>query len=196
MIALKLYFEFFKIGLFAVGGGLASLPFIYELAAKTNWFTNADIANMVAISESTPGPLGINMATYVGNTSLGVGGGLLATLGLITPSIIVIVVIAAFLSHFEDNRYVKSFFGTVRPVAVALITVAWLGIVNLAFFNNAFSLSAFEDLKGLWNTIVEVIDVWKLAFAAVLIIFIKKVQKYPIPTIIISAAVGMIFKMS
>lgn len=195
MIFLQLYFEFFKIGLFAVGGGLASLPFIYELSAKTGWFTDLDIANMVAVSESTPGPLGVNMATYVGCTTTGLGGGVVATLGLITPSILIIILIAAFLNHFEDNRYVKSFFGMIRPVAVALITVAWLGIVNLAFFGNAFSVAGLTDIPALWNQITAVVDWRMLVYAAVLLVFIKKVQKYPIPTILVSAAVGIVLKL-
>ena len=97
MIYLRLFLEFFKAGLFAVGGGLATLPFLSNMATSTGWFTHSQLADMVAVSESTPGPLGVNMATYVGYTVKGVPGAVIATLGLITPSVIIILIIALFL---------------------------------------------------------------------------------------------------
>ena len=90
---LTLMLEFFKIGLFSVGGGLATLPFLFDLAEKYNWFTASELTNMIAVSESTPGPIGVNMATYVGNTVGGVFGGITTTLSLVTPSLIVIYII-------------------------------------------------------------------------------------------------------
>ena len=104
MIYLLLFWEFFKTGLLAVGGGLATLPFLSNMADTTGWFTHSQLADMVAVSESTPGPMGVNMATYVGYTTAGIPGALIATLGLITPSIIVILIIAGFLKSFRDNR--------------------------------------------------------------------------------------------
>ena len=104
MIYLQLFYEFFKTGLFAVGGGLATLPFLYSMADKTGWFTAGDLANMIAVGESTPGPIGINMATYVGYVTCGIPGAVMATLGLITPSIIVILIIASVLKAFRENR--------------------------------------------------------------------------------------------
>ena len=100
MIFLELIYEFFKIGLFSIGGGLASLPFLYELSAKRGWFTLYDISNMVAVSESTPGPLGLNMSTYAGFKTLGLFGGIVSTAGLVIPSLIVICLIAKFLENF------------------------------------------------------------------------------------------------
>ena len=100
MIYLRLYWEFFKTGLFAVGGGLATLPFLSRMATATGWFTKAQLADMVAVSESTPGPLGVNTATYVGFTTAGLSGGVIATLGLITPAIAIILLIAAGLRNF------------------------------------------------------------------------------------------------
>ena len=97
MTLLRLMFEFFKTGLFAVGGGLATLPFLYEISDKTGWFSHADIADMIAISESTPGAIGINMSTYAGFKTAGVPGGILATLSLAAPSLIIILIIAKFL---------------------------------------------------------------------------------------------------
>ena len=91
MLILELCFRFFCCGLFAVGGGLATLPFLYNISKETGWYTFSDISNMIAVSESTPGPMGVNMATYVGFTTAGPAGAVIATLGLITPSIIVII---------------------------------------------------------------------------------------------------------
>ena len=110
MIYLRLFWEFFKVGLFSVGGGLATLPFLYSLGAKTGWFSTADVANMLAVSESTPGPIGVNMATYAGFDCGGVLGGVVATLGLVTPSVIVIVLIAMALQAFRTNKYVDAAF--------------------------------------------------------------------------------------
>ena len=111
ILYLQLFWEFFKTGLFAVGGGMATIPFLYDMADKTGWFTRNDLANMIAVSESTPGPIGVNMATYVGFVSgLGEGGtvgailgAIISTIGLITPSIIIIMIVAAILSSFKDN---------------------------------------------------------------------------------------------
>ena len=93
MIYLQLFWEFLKVGLFTVGGGLASLPFLYDISDRTGWYTHAQLADMIAISESTPGPIGINMATYVGFTSAGILGSVLATLGFIIPSIIIVSIV-------------------------------------------------------------------------------------------------------
>ena len=107
---LQLYWEFFKTGLFAVGGGMATLPFLKDIGEKTGWYTYADLMNMLAVSESTPGPIGINMATYVGFTAGGPLGALVATLGEVTPSIVVILIVAALLKSFRDNKYVNNAF--------------------------------------------------------------------------------------
>ena len=115
MLYLHLFWEFFKTGLFAVGGGLATLPFLQNMSDRTGWFTHAQLADMLAVSESTPGPIGVNMATYVGFSTGGVGGALIATLGLITPSVIVILIVAAFLKAFRDSKWVSAAFYALRP---------------------------------------------------------------------------------
>lgn len=106
----QLFWQFFKTGLFAVGGGLATLPFLQEMSRLTHWFTTTDIADMVAVSESTPGPLGVNMATYVGFKTAGFAGGAIATLGLIAPSIIIILIIARMLRRFQSSAIVSQIF--------------------------------------------------------------------------------------
>ena len=106
MMLLRLFWEFFKIGLFAVGGGMATIPFLYDLSDRTGWFTYTQLADMIAISESTPGPIGVNMATYVGFTVAGIPGAVIATIGEVTPSIIVILIVAAMLTKFRNSNYV------------------------------------------------------------------------------------------
>ena len=121
MIFIRLFYEFFKAGLFAIGGGMATLPFLYNISDKTGWFTYGQLADMVAISESTPGPIGVNMATYVGFTTAGIPGAVVATVGLITPSIIIILIIAGFLKSFKDSKYVQNAFYGLRPASTGLI---------------------------------------------------------------------------
>ena len=132
MLYLHLFWEFFKTGLFAVGGGLATLPFLQDMADRTGWFTRAQLADMLAVSESTPGPIGVNMATYVGFTTGGVGGALIATLGLVTPSVIVILIVAAFLKAFRDSKWVSAAFYGLRPASTALVAAAGISVVLIA----------------------------------------------------------------
>lgn len=104
MMWLQMFWEFFKAGLFAVGGGLATLPFLYDISQRTGWFTAEDIANMIAISESTPGPLGVNMATYAGFEALGIPGGIYTTLSLTAPAIIVISMVYSILKNSGNRK--------------------------------------------------------------------------------------------
>lgn len=173
---IQLFFAFLKIGLFAVGGGLATLPFLYELAEKTDWISVADISNMVAVSESTPGPLGVNMATYVGFLKDGIFGGAIATLGLITPSIIISIVIAKMLVKFKNSKTVKDVFYGLRAASCGLIAVAGLGVAKIAFLteNGVF-----------WKGIV---------LAILLFLGTRKFKWHPIAFIAISALIGIILK--
>lgn len=135
MIYGLLFFEFFKVGLFAIGGGLVTVPFLFNLSDKYHWFSHQELADLIAISESTPGPLGINMAIYAGYNTAGIAGGVLATLGLIAPSIIIIVLVARLLRHCKENCYVQGAFYAVRPAVVALILFASVQLFNLAIVN-------------------------------------------------------------
>ncbi len=189
MLYLRLFYEFFKTGLFAVGGGMATLPFLYSMSDTTGWFTHAQLADMIAVSESTPGPIGVNMATYVGFTTAGIPGAVIATLGLITPSVIVILIIAKVLAAFRQNRYVDAAFYGLRPCSVGLIAAAGLLVVKIAIFN-------FDLFKqtGVFTDIFN----WKaLILAAVLIVltrYVKQTRKlHPIFFILGSAAVGALF---
>lgn len=194
MIYLNLFYEFFKTGLFAVGGGMATIPFLYDMADKTLWFTRTDLANMIAVSESTPGPIGVNMATYVGYlTGMGengvVGaliGAVVATLGLITPSIIVILIVAAVLKSFRDNKYVNNAFYGLRPASTGLIAAAGISVLmsNL-FIGEVIALNSL-NVKGIILGLI----------LFVLTNFIKPTKKlHPIVFIAISAIAGMVFSM-
>ena len=124
MILLKLFYEFMKIGLFTVGGGMACVPFLLALSEKTGWYTEAQLLDMIAISESTPGPIGINMATYTGYTVEGIVGAVIATLGVVIPTVILVLCIAKFLESFKDNKYVLGAMYGLRPASTALIAAA------------------------------------------------------------------------
>ena len=189
MILLQLFWEFFKTGLFAVGGGMATLPFLYDISARTGWFTTGQLADMIAVSESTPGPIGVNMATYVGFTTAGLPGAVIATLGLVTPSIIIILIIARVLAAFRQNKYVDAAFYGLRPCSVGLIAAAGLLVVKVALLN----LDAFQASGKLLDAFH-----WKaVALAAVLLVFtrgIKQTKKlHPIVFILASAVIGVVF---
>ena len=184
MIYLQLFYEFFKTGLFAIGGGMATLPFLYDMAERTGWFTAAQIADMLAVSESTPGPIGVNMATYVGFVSGGPVGAVIATLGLVAPSIIVILIVAAFLKSFRDNRYVNAAFYGLRPASTAMVASAGITVVLSALLHEGAAGLAAVDWKA-------------VALAAVLLVltrWVKPTKKlHPIVFILASAVVGVVF---
>ena len=189
MLYLRLFWEFFKTGLFAVGGGMATLPFLYSMSDATGWFTHAQLADMIAVSESTPGPIGVNMATYVGFSTAGVPGAVVATLGLITPSVIIILIIAKVLAAFRQNKTVDAAFYGLRPCSVGLIAAAGLLVVKISLFN-AELYQQTGVLMNLFN--------WKaIILAAVLIVltrYVKPLKKlHPVFFILGSAAVGALF---
>ena len=187
MIFIQLFFEFFKTGLFAIGGGLATLPFLYEIQAKTGWYTINDISNLVAVSESTPGPMGVNMATYTGFTTAGIPGSLIAVAGLVTPSVIIIIIVSNILDKFKTNKYVQYAMYGLRAASVALITVACLRVAQLAFLHmDAYAASGV--LKDLFNPLA-------IGFGIVLFIVFKITKKHPIYYIIASAVIGIVLMM-
>ena len=187
MTLLLLMIEFFKTGLFSVGGGLATLPFLYEMSDRhPEWFTHADIADMIAISESTPGAIGINMSTYAGYRTAGIPGGILASLALALPCVIIILIIARFLAKFRQNRLVEGAFYGLRPASIAMISVAGLNVARLALVN----VDALTTGAGLGAFFI-----WKaLALAALIFIGLKKLKWSPVIFIAISAVVGIVFK--
>ena len=136
MIYLRLFFEFCKVGLFSVGGGLATIPFLSDMGIRTRWFSPSQLADMIAVSESTPGPLGVNMATYAGFTAAGIPGGIIATLGLVFPSVIIVLIISGFLQRFRQSAAVDAVFYGLRAASVALITSALLQVARIALLDH------------------------------------------------------------
>lgn len=184
MIYLELFFEFFKIGLFSFGGGLATIPFLNALAdARPSWLTREAIIDMLAVSESTPGPIGVNIATYVGFDLCGVLGGLVATLGLITPSVICILLIVRILDRFRDSTAVQNAFVGIRPAAVGLIGCAAVEVLRECFIN----LSA-------WGTgsVAQLFDWWGLLLFGVLLFLSNKIKAHPVLFIAIGGLIGII----
>ena len=135
MIYWLLFYEFFKIGLFAIGGGAVTIPFLFDLSEKYHWFTTEQLVNMIAVSESTPGPLGVNMATFTGYQTAGVLGGIIATFGLTLPSVIIIILIAKLLKRFADNPRVQTLLSSIRPGVLALIIFAGWQIARISVTN-------------------------------------------------------------
>ena len=197
MIYLKLFCEFFKIGLFAIGGGMATIPFLYDLSDKyPQWFTHTDLANMIAVGESTPGPIGVNMATYVGYLTGGTQGGTLAsilgaviaTVGLVTPSLIVVLIVASILDSFRKSSLVNRAFYGLRPASAGLIAAAGISVIcsNLLYMSSMTVLPQAVNWKG-------------LVLAVLLFVFtnyVKQTKKWhPIVFIGISAVIGIVFQM-
>ena len=190
MLMLELGFRFFCCGLFAIGGGLATLPFLYNISKETGWYTFSDISNMIAVSESTPGPMGVNMATYVGFTTAGPVGAVIATLGLITPSIIVILIIAGFLKAFKTNKYVQNAFYGLRPASTGLIAAAGLSVLSLVLLHkDAFAAS---------GKITDLISIRSIVLLMVLYYFTAICKKtkglHPVAFIAASAVIGIVLR--
>ncbi|MBO4216341.1 MAG: chromate transporter [Clostridia bacterium] len=186
MIYLTLFFEFFKIGLFTFGGGYAMLPLITDAAVSNGWMTNEQLLDFIAVSESTPGPFAVNIATYIGKTVAGIGGSALATLGVVLPSFIVIVTVAAFFMKFKESRAVQGVMSGLRPTAVGLIFAAAASLSAAQF------LGGFSGAAELWERIKAAFTTFDTLFTAALLVgaFIA-VRKKIHPIFIVIAAAGL-----
>lgn len=184
MILLRLYWEFLLIGLFSVGGGMATVPFLFDLSARTGWFSTADLANMIAVSEATPGPIGVNMATYVGSVTAGVPGGIVAPLGLVTPAFLTILLVARILLTVWKSPRVQGVFYTLRPASVGLIAAAWLAVCKVSL------VSVGDGLVVHWPSVV--------LFAVILIAMNLPKVKDRVPAVAfvgLGALAGILFRM-
>ncbi len=182
---LTLCVEFFKTGLFAVGGGLATLPFLTQMQEKYGWFTAEELANMIAVGESTPGPIGVNMATYVGFATAGVLGGLFATLSLVLPSLIIILLVAKAMNKYQQNPLVQNMFAFMRPAVAGLIAAAGFSVLKIALLHQA-------------DTFLGSISWIAVALYAVLVFLThwKPLKKlHPIVFIAIGAVAGILLQM-
>lgn len=185
MIYLQLFYEFAKIGLFNFGGGIASIPFLQDLSEKTGWFTLQQLADFIAISESTPGPMAVNVATYAGYTTAGLLGGCIATFGVIFPALILVTIMAKFLHVFRGNKYVDWAFYGLRPCVLALIVSAFLGLVQVTLLNTT---PFMDNILGYLNL---------KAIAIFIVIYVllnsrKLKRMHPVVFLAISAVMGII----
>ena len=187
-LLIQLFLEFFKIGLFAVGGGLATIPFLHQLAEKYTWFTVETLVDMIAISESTPGAMGVNMATYVGFHIKGILGGLAAPLSLVLPSVIIIIIISKILDRFKTSAIVQNALYGLRAASTALIAAAGIGVAKIAFLHVGEDGSlAFSELFSIinWKAIVLALAIWY---------GLVKWKKHPILYIVVAAVTGIVFQ--
>lgn len=169
MIYLTLFYEFFRIGLFAIGGGMVTIPFLFDLTKKFDWFSAEELTNMIAVSQSTPGPVGVNMATYAGYQAAGISGGVIATLGLVLPSVIIVIMVSKLLRCCAENKLLHEVMGAIRPAVAALILQAGVEL---------FALS----VKNYFDAV----------FMAVFFAMVYFYKRSPIFYIILSAVLGII----
>ncbi len=184
---LLLMLEFFKTGLFAVGGGLATIPFLQEMSANYGWFSLEELSTMIAVSESTPGAMGINMSTYVGFSQFGVGGSILSTLSLVAPSIIVICIIARYYEKFKALTVVQHIFAGLKPAVVAFVASATISLMITTLVDtDAWAEKAYSS----------VLNYRCLVFLFVLLLIRKKFSKaHPLWFIAGAAVVGMVLSL-
>ena len=185
MIYLRLFWEFLKVGLFTVGGGMAAVPLLLAMAESTGWFSQDFMVQMIAISESTPGPIGINMATYAGYTVGGIPGGIIASIATAIPGLIIVILVARALQKFSESTFVKDAFYGLRPAVTALIAYAAYTIINKTMirFTQFGKIPFFEAFS--WQ---------KVLFFAVILFGIMKFKKHPVVYIAIAAVVGIVLK--
>lgn len=180
MIFLELFWTFFKIGAFTFGGGYAMLPLVQAEVASRGWMAGEELVNFIAVSESTPGPFAINMATYVGNVMAGIPGGICATLGVVLPSFVIILIVARCYEKFRTNRIVDGCMSGLKPAAIGLIASAVLSVGKTVFFPNGWDVAVFTSL-AFW------VSLGIFALSAVLAF----TKKHPILIICLSAALGV-----
>lgn len=187
MIYIRLFLEFLKIGTFSVGGGLATLPFLAELVDKYGWITQNDLVDIIAISESTPGPIGINAATYMGFKTAGILGGITATMGLVFPALVVIAFVAHYFMKFNENPHVRNAFYGLRPAVTGMIGAAGfqMALISLVNIN---TLSGRDFIRDFFN--YKEIILFGMVFY-----LLYKYNKHPIWYLAGAAAVGIIFKL-
>ena len=183
---LLLCWEFFKTGLFAIGGGMATVPFLQEMSRNYGWFTIEELTTMIAVSESTPGPIGVNIATYVGNHMFGPIGGVLATISLVLPSVIVVIIVSKVLEQFKNSQTVKGIFMGLRPAAIGFIASAALSIFVVALLN----IPAYQSS----GSIMDLIPIPQLIFFIALGIFYYFQPKtHPLILVMIGVVIGIVF---
>jgi len=190
LIFFELFITFFKIGLFTIGGGYAMIPLIQQEIIDHGWMTLAELIDIIAISEMTPGPFAVNAATFVGIKTTGLAGGLFATLGVTFPSFVIVVLVARYFTHFQNHPIVQSVLYGLRPAVIGLIASSAFLIGKAAFLNASVDFgSLFADLGRFFTETVD----WKAILIFGAVIFGKyKFNIHPVLLIVISAALGVV----
>lgn len=183
MALLELFWTFFKIGAFTFGGGLAMLKLAQEQVLEKGWLEKDEIINFVALSESTPGPFAINMATYVGADEKGILGSVFATLGVVLPSFIVILIVAHFYKQFQNSHIVKGIMTGLKPTAIGLIASAIVSMSITVFLPNGINLNVFSSVEFYISLFIFAVSLF--------FVFFKKIKIPPVVIICISAALGI-----
>lgn len=181
MIYLSLFIEFFKIGIFSFGGGYATLPFLAHMSQTYNWFSMPELSMMLAVSSITPGPVGLNVATFAGYKTGGVLGSIIATLAIMIPSFVIVIFISKMLKKFKDNFYVQSALYALRPAAAAMI-----GVVCLKLLKSSILIENIAAIKA--------IDLRAIALLVILILFSLKIKKDPLIYLLLGAFLGLVCK--
>jgi chromate transporter len=187
MLYVKLFVEFFRAGLFSIGGGLATLPFLNDMMNRLGWFTQTELTNMIAIAESTPGPIGVNMSTYVGYHTAGILGALTATIALVMPSVIVMLIIVHILERFRQNRYVNAALEVLRPASVGLVAAAVLSVLKVVLLNTD-AISA-----GSWGSALNLPAF--VLFAVMSVFYYRHDKLHPLFLIAAGAIIGIFFPL-
>ncbi len=179
----KMFFIFFKVGLFTIGGGLAAIPLLQDEVLVRGWLTNAEFADMIAVSESTPGPIGVNIATYVGFSQYGVLGSIIATIGLVMPSVIIIILIAKFVMHYREHKIVDGVFYGLRPAVTGLILAAATSIALISLVD--------IDLFQSTNSILDLFNLEEIIMFGVFLFATNKWKHHPIFYVVIAGVIGI-----
>ena len=176
-VYLALFYEFFKTGLFAIGGGYATIPFLFHMKDIYHWFFIDDLTNMIAVSNITPGPVGINMATYTGYIAKGFTGSLISTSAIVLGPFVITLLTIYFVDKFRESKFIKELFDNLKPVACALLSVVMIKLISKNLFEDAFF-----DYKAVAITII-------------LFILYKYTKKFPSLLILYGAILGIVFNI-
>ncbi|MCR5386981.1 MAG: chromate transporter [Treponema sp.] len=185
---LELFFIFFYIGTFTIGGGLVAISMMKQLIVDRGLMDAETFVNMVAVSESTPGPIGINMATYIGNKFYGIPGGIVTTAGQVLPSLICILIIAKLFAKFHEKPVVNSAFLTLRPATAGLVLIATLQILEVALFNVPITFSALSS-----TPVIEIFRWKSMIVYGISLILLYKFKVHPLWLVLIGAVFGILF---
>ena len=185
MIFWQLFVSFFASGLFAIGGGLATIPFVYDMADRYTWLDHAALIDIIAVAQSAPGPFGVNVATYVGWQAAGFWGSAVAAVSLIMPSFLVILIVSLFFNRLKSSSLFETVSSMVHPAALGMIAAASWGIIKIALFT--------MENHGETKSFLDFIN-WKAVVLFIALVYLtRKFKKHPVFYIALAAAAGILF---